>query len=205
MNAKDKLTHSLPFFSVVIPTYNVADYTRSTVENVLNQSYSDFELIIIDNGSKDVTPNILKEIAQEYEELFPLGIAIDEDVIAWHKIADKNLKLGKEQLRTAFYRIKEKSAIRQNAALNTGVRQDAVLFRHLNEIAPAKENSRSEKKHFKHVPIARWVNKIMSGHTPPRFSYLWERGKMTGLFTTPRICLFVFLHCALIWIFPEPC
>jgi glycosyltransferase involved in cell wall biosynthesis len=39
-----------PFFSIVVPTYNRSDVLSRPVDSVLNQTYQNFELIIIDNG-----------------------------------------------------------------------------------------------------------------------------------------------------------
>ncbi|MEA3506602.1 MAG: glycosyltransferase [Elusimicrobiota bacterium] len=47
-------------YSVVIPTYNRAKYLEKAVNSVLNQSFRDFELIVIDDGSTDSTPEIIK-------------------------------------------------------------------------------------------------------------------------------------------------
>lgn len=41
--------------SVIIPVYNSAAYIGNTIESVLNQSFEDFELLLIDDGSKDRT------------------------------------------------------------------------------------------------------------------------------------------------------
>ena len=41
--------------SVVIPTYNRAHVIKRSIESVLNQSYTDFELLIVDDGSVDKT------------------------------------------------------------------------------------------------------------------------------------------------------
>ena len=42
-----------PFFSVVIPVYNRADLLRQTLRSVLAQSETDFEAVVVDDGSKD--------------------------------------------------------------------------------------------------------------------------------------------------------
>ena len=47
--------------SVVLPTYNHGKYLKQSIESVLNQSYSDLELIIVNDGSNDVTRDLLKE------------------------------------------------------------------------------------------------------------------------------------------------
>lgn len=48
--------------SIVMPVYNGARYVRSAVESVINQTYSAWELIVINDGSTDTTEAIVKEI-----------------------------------------------------------------------------------------------------------------------------------------------
>lgn len=47
--------------SVVLPTYNHAKYLKHSIESVLNQSYKNLELIIVNDGSIDETKDLLKE------------------------------------------------------------------------------------------------------------------------------------------------
>ena len=46
------------FFSVIVPVYKVEKYLRTCIESVLNQTFSDFELILVDDGSPDACPEI---------------------------------------------------------------------------------------------------------------------------------------------------
>ncbi|MGC9502456.1 glycosyltransferase [Baaleninema sp.] len=56
--------------SVVIPVYNGEATIRSTLESVLDQTFRDFELIVIDDGSTDNTVDVVKSIADERISLY---------------------------------------------------------------------------------------------------------------------------------------
>ena len=48
--------------SVIMPTYNCGNYIEKTIESVIQQSYTNWELIIVDDCSKDNTENIIKNL-----------------------------------------------------------------------------------------------------------------------------------------------
>ena len=52
-------------FSVIIPLYNKAPYIRKALESVLAQTYTDFELIVVDDGSTDESANIAETMLRE--------------------------------------------------------------------------------------------------------------------------------------------
>ena len=53
----------MPYFSVVIPTYNRAHSIRKAIDSVLNQSFQDFEIIVVDDASPDETEQVVKAIS----------------------------------------------------------------------------------------------------------------------------------------------
>jgi glycosyltransferase involved in cell wall biosynthesis len=56
---------SVPRVSVVIGAYNGERFLRPAIESILNQTYRDFELIVIDDCSTDSTPRILREFKDD--------------------------------------------------------------------------------------------------------------------------------------------
>lgn len=50
-----------PFFSIIIPTYNRSQFLRIAIESALYQTFTDFELIVVDDGSLDNTKELIEE------------------------------------------------------------------------------------------------------------------------------------------------
>lgn len=52
-------------FSIIIPAYNVADYLENCVESILKQTYDNYEIIIVDDGSTDETGKVADELLKQ--------------------------------------------------------------------------------------------------------------------------------------------
>ena len=56
------LTDEQPYFSVIMPVYNRAELVKQSIDSVLRQTFQDFELICINDGSTDNTLEVLSEL-----------------------------------------------------------------------------------------------------------------------------------------------
>ena len=77
-------------FSVVIPTYNRAELLPRSIESVLGQTFNDFELIVVDDGSTDST----KEVVKSYEDNRIVYIKHSEN---WNGSAARNTGIKNSQ------------------------------------------------------------------------------------------------------------
>lgn len=62
------MTNKQPFFSVIVPVYNVYDYLPECLDSLLNQTFSDFEIIIVDDCSTDNSVALAKQYVQRYPD-----------------------------------------------------------------------------------------------------------------------------------------
>lgn len=53
----------MPFFSIIIPSYNRASIVERAINSVLAQSYLDFEILVVDDGSTDSTQTVVSSIS----------------------------------------------------------------------------------------------------------------------------------------------
>ena len=55
----------IPQISILLPVYNTSQYILKAVNSILQQSLTDFELILIDDGSSDGTEQLVRQLADK--------------------------------------------------------------------------------------------------------------------------------------------
>jgi len=65
LNGEDGIERDEGLVSIIMPSYNTAPYIKETIQSVLNQTYTNWELIIVDDCSTDNTKEIIEEINDE--------------------------------------------------------------------------------------------------------------------------------------------
>ncbi|MCG9910020.1 MAG: glycosyltransferase [Flavobacteriales bacterium] len=58
--------NTLPLVSVIVPSYNHERFVEQTIHAILNQKYKNIELIVIDDGSKDKSPELLEKLSNKH-------------------------------------------------------------------------------------------------------------------------------------------
>lgn len=59
-----------PLISVVIPCYNAASYVAAAIDSVLNQNYSNLQIIVVDDGSADDSKNVICRYGDRVQYMF---------------------------------------------------------------------------------------------------------------------------------------
>lgn len=60
------------FISIIVPVYNVEKYLRQCVDSVLGQTFKNYELILVDDGSKDGSPQICDDYATQNKQVYTI-------------------------------------------------------------------------------------------------------------------------------------
>lgn len=140
--------------SVIIPVYNAERFLRATVQSVIDQDYSDFEILLIDDGSTDMSGEICDELASEHQQITVIhkpngGVSqarnagieaakgkyltfIDsDDFIDKHMLADLVNEFEAKNVDKVFCGFEE-------------IHEDGVCFGHIANLPPRKILNRNE-------------------------------------------------------------
>ena len=79
-----------PEITVAMPTYNAAAYLREAMDSILAQTFEDIELLVVDDGSTDVTLAIANEAAKSDSR-----VRIERLPDNWGRATARNMALGR--------------------------------------------------------------------------------------------------------------
>jgi len=105
-----------PFFSVIIPTYNQGIFLEKCLNSVTEQTFRDFEIIVIDNNSSDNTKGIIKKFKKRiiYKKIRNQGViaksrnyGIRISKGKWISFLDSDDKWEKNKLKITYAKIKK--------------------------------------------------------------------------------------------------
>lgn len=86
------MINELPKISVLMPAYNTEKYIGEAIESVLNQTFKDFEFIIIDDGSTDRTWEVIQEYAKKDRRIIVLR---NEENLKICKTLNRGIEIAK--------------------------------------------------------------------------------------------------------------
>ena len=145
----------MPRISVIIPVYNAEKYLHRCIDSILAQSFTDFELLLIDDGSKDNSGTICDEYA-----------AKDSRVRVFHKenggvSSARNLGLDNAQGEWITFVDSDDYLIDQSGftiLARTDIESDLIVYSFLwnNELIRCPSSNRFEKIFFSYHSIAIW-------------------------------------------------
>jgi glycosyltransferase involved in cell wall biosynthesis len=61
-NKNSRIKNTKPLVSIIMTVYNAEEYIQTSIDSIINQTFTDFEFIIIDDGSNDKSSDIIKSI-----------------------------------------------------------------------------------------------------------------------------------------------
>ena len=169
------MTNIKPFFSVVIPTYNRADVLSRSVDSVLSQTYHNFELIIIDNGSTDGTQQWVSDNYQDDRIIYhyqkgsgspasPRNTGISLAHGQWLCLLDSDDMWRESKLKCVY------KAIQANADADVICHNENIYFEETGDMGRILKYGPSSKEMYKEMLI--FGNRLSTSATSIKVDFL---------------------------------
>lgn len=140
----------MPEISVIVPVYKAEQYLKRCVKSILEQTYQDFELILVDDGSPDNSPSLCDEWAKNDNRINVIhkenggassarNAGLKEATGNWIAFADSDDWLDKAALKTLYdlanqynvpMAIGGMRAVQEYTDAQAATKQDAVVLSH---------------------------------------------------------------------------
>ena len=84
---------NVPKIDIIVPVYNVEPYLRKCVDSLLNQTYDDYIISLVDDGSPDECPVICDEYAINYPEKIRVYHKPEWRIIRCEELCGRKIKI----------------------------------------------------------------------------------------------------------------
>lgn len=162
--------------SVIIPAYNTELYIESMLDCVINQTYKNLEIIIVDDGSTDNTAQIIDNFAEKDARI--VAIHIENNGVSNARNKGIELAHGKKIFFWDSNDIIELETIEKVVEFSKNKNVEAVLYSYSNRV-----NNINDKKHFSNLKEKYEKEEILNelmphfiGHTYEEIN-TWIKGK----------------------------
>lgn len=91
----------MPKVSIIVPVYNTEKYLAQCLDSIINQSLKDIEILCVDDGSTDSSPEILKEYAKKDSRI---RIIQKPNARLWKQHEPRNQRINRRIFRTCRFR-----------------------------------------------------------------------------------------------------
>jgi glycosyltransferase involved in cell wall biosynthesis len=149
--------------SVIIPNYNHAKYLSQRIESILNQTYSDFEVIILDDCSADNS----REIIEDYASRFPVISCFFNETNSGSTF--KQWDLGVNKSKGEFIWIAESddfadpTFLEKTMALMIDHENTGLVYCNSKELDEQKETDHLASEWKIHLNSSKWMNSYTAG------------------------------------------
>ena len=159
----------MPIISVIVPVYNAEKYVSACIDSILNQTFSDFELLLIDDGSTDSSGAICDEYAKRDNRIrvfhkFNQGqaearnFAIKQSVAEWVHFVDSDDIIHPQTLETLLNLVKSNDVLISTSSIVEQVELQQSFFNNVNPEGRVIEiNEASMLNLCKNAPEIYWI------------------------------------------------
>ncbi len=164
--------NKIPTVSVIITTYNRADLLPRAINSVLNQTYKDFELIIVDDGSTDNT----KEIVEDFQQKDSRIVYVYQENQGWPSALNKGLSVVRGEFIAFLDSDDEWLPLKLEEQINIFNKSNSTNLGMVGcDILIIKENT-NFKKEFKFSALKEnLIENVLKGRLPTTLSALLIR------------------------------
>lgn len=160
-------------FSILIPAYNVSKYVEQCLESVIQQTYTDWEIIVIDDGSTDGTVDIIKQFMNKDSRIKAFFLEKNQGVAAI-----RNLLLEKASGEYIIFLDsddwwKNKRGLEKIAASSQGNSMDIIVFQHEVIRKGGERECRDNNTRFLEKSYVYTGEEYLKSVLGKRFIYQW--------------------------------